>query len=221
MQIISAIVRDISIVVGVFVAIRGINAWKREYVGKRRIDLAEEVYSLFCQAKDAIAAIRSPLGFTGEGATRARSENESAEEKRIYDRAYATIERYQRYQKLFGRLFSLQYRFALQFGEKYNEPFDEIRKNVNHVLLTAHTIGDMWFRGPGPTAEPDKAREWYNVVEKEQSIIWDSGKQDDPIRPAVEKAVEAIGEACRKAVGAYQTQSRFRLPSCVRWTQKG
>ena len=49
------------------VAIYGIKSWRKEFKGKRDIELAEEVLELFYKAEDAITAIRSPLGYTSEG----------------------------------------------------------------------------------------------------------------------------------------------------------
>ena len=106
----SALLRDLSVVVAALTAIHGISAWRREYVGKRRVDLAEEVYCLFHQARDAILAIRSPWGYGGEGGSRIPDEKETEEEKRELNKAYVTIERYQRYEDLFSRLFSLDHR---------------------------------------------------------------------------------------------------------------
>lgn len=48
----------------------GISAWRREYVGKRRIELAESVLALFYEAEEAVKAIRSPFAYSGEGKSR-------------------------------------------------------------------------------------------------------------------------------------------------------
>jgi hypothetical protein len=45
----------------------GVFAWKREFVGKRRIELAEDVLAKFYEAAEAIRAIRSPFGWGEEG----------------------------------------------------------------------------------------------------------------------------------------------------------
>jgi hypothetical protein len=64
------IAQIVSVLVASLVAIRGIQAWRREFVGKRRIELAEEVLALFYQAKDAIGWIRFSLCCTTESSTR-------------------------------------------------------------------------------------------------------------------------------------------------------
>ncbi|MCA3564130.1 MAG: hypothetical protein IOC90_10145 [Methylocystis sp.] len=49
---------------------------------RRRQELAEELLSGFYEARDAMKSVRSPFGHSGEGSSRTRDENETAEEKR-------------------------------------------------------------------------------------------------------------------------------------------
>lgn len=49
------LIQGASVIIASCVAIFGINAWRKEFVDKRRIELAEEVLALFYQAKDIIA----------------------------------------------------------------------------------------------------------------------------------------------------------------------
>ncbi len=96
----SEFIRDASIVIASLTAIFGINAWRREFRGKRQIELAEETLALFYEANDAVRHIRSPVGWANEGQSRKAYPNETAEEKQRLDAAFVAIERYQRYQDL-------------------------------------------------------------------------------------------------------------------------
>ncbi len=42
----------VSLIVAAWTAVYGISAWRREFLGKKRIDLAEEVLVSFYEAKD-------------------------------------------------------------------------------------------------------------------------------------------------------------------------
>ena len=53
-----------------------LDAWRREFMGKRRMELAEEVLALFYQARDVIEQIRSPVRYLGEGQTREAAPDE-------------------------------------------------------------------------------------------------------------------------------------------------
>ncbi|TDI82488.1 MAG: hypothetical protein E2O80_02055, partial [Betaproteobacteria bacterium] len=81
-------VSSISVLIAALTFIAGVSAWKREFVGKRRIELAETVLALFYEAEDAIKQIRSPFSFDGEGSTRKHADNELEAESRILDQAY-------------------------------------------------------------------------------------------------------------------------------------
>lgn len=210
-----AIARDVSVIVASLAAFFGFNAWRREYVGKRRLDLAEEVYSLFHQARDAISTIRSPLGYSGEGSTRRRGENEAPEETQTLDLAYTTIERYKAYEELFGRLFSLQYRFAVQFGEKYSKPFNELGKVVNKLLNTAHHLAQLRLHGPGRNAAGEQFERWRKHLDEQESIIWDRGGEDDQIRLSISESIEEIGRLCQRVVDT----RGWLLLSCA-WLRK-
>ena len=90
----ATIIQAISVVVAAASVTFAVTAWRREYTGKRNIELAEEVLALFYQARDVIAYIRSPFSFSGEGTTRPAPDNETPDEKRINNQVYVVFERY-------------------------------------------------------------------------------------------------------------------------------
>lgn len=90
----AAVAQAVAVVSACWAIILGIGAWKREFIGKRQIELAELTLAKFFEIKDAIALIRNPFAATGEGETRQRSENESPNDSQLLDRAYIVVERY-------------------------------------------------------------------------------------------------------------------------------
>jgi hypothetical protein len=88
----SEFLKDLSIIVASCTAIYGIGSWRREYVGKKRAELAEEALCHFYEARDAIQHIRNPFSRGGEGSTRKADENETPEQKEAFDRAYVLPE---------------------------------------------------------------------------------------------------------------------------------
>jgi len=139
-QNISNIVVALAAVVTAGFAVRGVNAWRQEFVGRRRIELAENVLELFYEAKDAIAALRSPFGYLGEGSSREQCPSESEEEREQRDHANVTFERYNAHNHVFNRLKSLNYRFKAQVGIRESKPFEDLRKIVNNILLSAQEL---------------------------------------------------------------------------------
>ena len=140
-------ISDIAVIIASIAATYGILSWRKErdeFTGKRNIELAEEVLTLFYEAADVISSIRSPFGFGGEGSTRKASENETAEEKEIYDRAYVVIERFERHQELFSKIHAMRYRFKARFGDEAIKPFDELHAVVNEVLFSSRKLRRHW-----------------------------------------------------------------------------
>lgn len=56
-------IKDVPVVIGLWVVFYKIAAWHLEYRGRRNIELAEEKLALFYEAKDVITWIRNPMGF--------------------------------------------------------------------------------------------------------------------------------------------------------------
>jgi hypothetical protein len=120
------------------IAIRGVNAWRSEHSGKRKMEVAEE----------AIACIRSPFGFEGEGKTRKSGKNETSEEKRALDSAFVLIERYQAERESFAKIYAMRFRFIALFGVESVKPFDTLNQVVNKLLAGVHesaVFPRRWF----------------------------------------------------------------------------
>ena len=138
--------RDISLILASWTAIYGIDSWRREYRGKRKMELAEEALCLFYEARDSIRSIRSPLGYGGEGESRKVSGQETPEQKRARDNAFVVFERYRRRQELFNKLYAMRYRFMTNFGKHAADPFDIVNKVINDIFISARMLSEMWSK---------------------------------------------------------------------------
>ena len=94
--LITAIAQAVSVMFACWAIISGVDAWKREFIGKRKIELAEEVLSKFFEVKDAVAFIRSPFVTSDEGKSRKHEASESAVVSELLDRGHVVFERYQK-----------------------------------------------------------------------------------------------------------------------------
>lgn len=82
---ISGIISNISILVASVIGVYGVRSWQIETRGRRRLEIAEETLISFYQVRDAIVAIRSPMGYVGEGKSRQPEEGETPEQARARD----------------------------------------------------------------------------------------------------------------------------------------
>ncbi len=76
-------------IVAVVLAVRGLQQWRAELLGKAKYDLARTIVVLAYKFQDQLAYVRDPFTYTNESAGRVRGENETQTERGIRDEAYA------------------------------------------------------------------------------------------------------------------------------------
>jgi hypothetical protein len=182
--------------------ISGIGAWKREFIGKRQIELAEQVLARFFEIKDAIASIRSPLSYRGEGGSRTRVETESTGEAEILDRAYIAFERYDKFKTVFNEFNTLKYRFMASFGPDSEAVFFQTQTTVNLILSSAQMLGTHYWQRQGRVKMSSEEFDAHlKEMKQHQENFWDVGNENDDIRRrlgVVQSRLDAIVAPCFK-----------------------
>ena len=87
----ATIAQAIAVIAACWAIISGVGAWKREFIGKRKIELAEDTLAAFFEIKDSIHFIRNPWSSGTEGQSRKRSDRESEEEANLLDRGLSFL----------------------------------------------------------------------------------------------------------------------------------
>jgi gamma-glutamylcysteine synthetase len=82
-----------AIVLGAGVAAYGVDSWRRQLVGGKRAEIAEEALAKFYEAREIIAAARSVAGYAAEGRSRRRGANETEDLANYLDSLYVPVER--------------------------------------------------------------------------------------------------------------------------------
>lgn len=193
-----AILESIAVIAASAAAIWGITAWRREHVGRKRIDTAEEILEGFYEARDHIAHIRSPAGFVGEGGTRKPAEGETAEDKELLDRAYVPIERYRRYSDEFARLRRLRYRARAYWGDAGEAPFVSMEAVVGRLLTAADSVGYYWRR-QGGGHYPEGFDRHLEQKRSYEADIW-ARPTHDALKPLIEQMIAEAEQLCRKVI---------------------
>ncbi|WP_418117519.1 hypothetical protein [Variovorax sp. 350MFTsu5.1] len=185
-----------AVIAACWAIISGIGAWKREFIGKRQIELAELVLAKFYECRDAIADIRSPFGFGGEGNTRERGENENQEESRILDQAFVAIERYRKREIVFTEFEALKYRFMASFGSEYQPIFGKTIGAAGLILHSSRMLGNHYWKRQGrvPMTQQEFDRHLAEMRRHER-IFWDDDEAGDEIRTMLAAAEKQLGEA--------------------------
>ena len=195
-------IQAVAVILASGVAIFGINAWRKEFLGKRKIELAEEVLALFYQAKDIISFIRQRFNYTGEGSARIPEANETPTQKRIRDLGHVIFERYNPHRKLFSRIAAIRYRFMAQFGADKAAPFDELASIMDQIFCAARESADIeerLERLKGNFSIQGSFKEYEAMLEENNQILH-AGLKNDPIRPRLDKLVADIKRTCEEQI---------------------
>lgn len=200
-------IREISLLIGILIAIYSIDSWRREHTGKRRIELAEETLASFYQARDAISHIRYPGASESETADLKRGESESDNDFEARKRASIAFSRYNKYQELFSRLHSLRYQFMARIGTEEAKPFDDLRSIVNEILGSARLLARLWARDHFRTDQ-----QWENdlkYIEKYERVFREGMSEEDPINPRADRVIENIETVCKGIITGQGTLHHF------------
>ena len=203
------IAQSVSVILAACFAIHGFESWRREHIGKRRIELAEEVLALFYQIRDAIADIRSSTGFGGEGSSRVPRDGERPEDKEALDSAFVLIERYRKHSELFARVRALRYRVMAQLGVDAAAPFEVIDTLVAKLILSAHQLARMTTRSYWERINPEEEKKRHQQLMEVYKTYYSTGDEDDPISPQVESTIAAIEKTCRALIESRGTLYSF------------
>jgi len=180
--------------------ISGIGAWKREFIGKRQIELAEQVLAKFFEIKDAIAMIRSPFSNLDEGKTRKRGDYELPEVSQLLDRGYIVFERYSKKETVFADFMMLKYRFMASFGAEAEQVFVDTSAVLNSIFVSAQMLGTHYWQRQGRVSmEPDEFAQHLAEMRQHERIYWDHGSEDDEVRmklTSIQERLDALVKPC-------------------------
>jgi len=196
-------IKDISLLIGIWVAIYSIDSWRREHTGKRQIELAEETLGLFYQARDAIAYIRFPANFDGETSNIEPEEKETENEFKARINANVVFTRYNEHRELFNKIHSMRYRFMAQIGKGDAKQFEELRSILNEIFLSAQILAKLWPRDHFKTDA--QWRSYHSHVRKHEAIFWDCMNVDDEINNKLDQVIREMEYICKNIISGQGT----------------
>lgn len=199
--------KEISLLIGIWVAIYGIDSWRREHKGKRQIELAEETLALFYEARDVIAYIRNIVSYGSETENIVRGEGEPEEKYEARKQASIVFKRYNANQELFNKIHAMRYRFMAQIGKDHAEPFKELRKIVNEIFVSARMLSQLWSRRYFRT--PEQEEKHYKNIERHEANFYEGIEEEDPIIPRLNKLVSEMESTCNTIISGKGTLHAF------------
>lgn len=173
-----------------YFASKSLNVWRRQLLGKRRIEVAEEVLVATYRVQSAINWIRNSGSFGNEGGSRPRGPSEPDEMTATRDAYFIPFERMRNQDGELAQFQKVKVLAQVYFGPAAVSPFEAVIKSVNQVAIAARMLISSVEQRRGPGWERMSA-----MVERWEREIW--GADDDEITKRVEKAVAEIEELCR------------------------
>jgi hypothetical protein len=163
-------------------AVRGVDAWRSEIVGRRKAELAEDVLAQFYHARDVLIWARLP-----DRPLAPTSDDDDPDERH---RSHASpIERLTQESALFSELQASRYRFMAYFGEDAANPFEQMRAIHGEVMSSAEAL----IRDPNEEASDAERDRW------EDAIGWvDDG--DDALARRLADTIAAVEHVCRPLI---------------------
>ena len=184
-------IQAIAVVIATVFAVRGVSAWRRETLGKRRTEIAEQVIVATFRVKAALYSTRNPLSYNTEGKSRKRDEAETERQSSALDEAFIPLERLNDHLEEFSQFDLARLIFRAHFRKENTCHFDEILKIRNEIVM-ASRMRMRFARDIDRHNEPSD-----RLIEKYESIVWNHG-DDDEINQRIENAVSKIEEVCAK-----------------------
>lgn len=197
---IATIAQAVALISACWAIISGVGAWKREFIGKRKIELAEETLALFFEIKDAIAFIRNPWSSGEEGKSRNRAQHETEAESQLLDRGYIVFERYESKKDIFVRFNTLKYKFMAVFGPETEIIFNETNQTLNSIFTSANMLSrHYWQRQGRVKMEADEFQKHLDEMYKHEGIFWDRYNENDEVRnqlTEIQQKLERVTKPC-------------------------
>ena len=188
----SAVFQAVAVVVTAYFASKSLNAWRRQSLGKRRIEVAEEMLVAAYRAQSAIEWIRNPGAFGDEGSSRPRGSSEPDEMTKLRDSYFVPLERIQKQNEELAQFSKVRVLAQVYFGPSAIKPIDEVMKSLRQVALSARMLISTMEQRRGFGGEK-MARQ----TERWEGDIWGTGDEKDEIANRVKIAMGEIEELCR------------------------
>ncbi|MCK4820116.1 hypothetical protein KA005_30400 [bacterium] len=192
------LLQSIIALLGIYTALYGIDSWRREHTGKRKIELAEDSLALFYEAQDAIKYMRHETSWGNETENIEKGEKETQKQFEARKNASVVFKRYNDHQETFNKLHSMRYRYMAQIGKVEAEPFDELREIVNEIMLSARRLARLWAQDNFGTEDAENKH--FERIKKAEAIFWEGEEDDDPINPRLERVISNIENTSKKVI---------------------
>lgn len=165
-----------------YLAWKALSAWEKEYIGKKQIDLAQELVSDVCNFRDLIKHARDPFFLTVEQEKilkdledqKQRYPNIKINEHKIY--YLAAIYRIADRGNELNNFFELRNKAQLYWGDGLSERFTNLKRIITRLEISAKDLYEF-----------DNLAQ--DEIKKLENSIWDINRVNDEINVELDQIV--------------------------------
>lgn len=179
--------------VGVYVAVGGLNAWRRETTGKRDIELCQTVIEKFYEAEHKISILRSPMSYINEGNTRQPKNGETEEEKERRNFHFVPLARFNEQYDFWAEFLGYRFRMRALFGDNAVTPFTSVDSVLRGFRAAAITRSQALYNDPNGLN--------LETLRSMEKVIWEH-PPDDEISRQIKQAITDMEAICIPIVRA-------------------
>lgn len=198
------ILSNLAILITAITAFYGINSWRREMIGKRKYELAEEVLSNAYEIQVNMQFIRKTIRSPEEGKTYIYKEELQAKGNHFSKIGYIVKERYNLTKEPFISLEKLAFRFKALFGHSNTVPIFEILQIRNEVIEAAeqYVKYNLWLieMEEGGSKDIRQMEAYRNYLQDYKALLWEREDQEDFIEIRLNSAVNALKSVCESII---------------------
>jgi len=133
------IILGVAAIVGVVVAVKGLNIWRRQLKGTNEYQIALKVLKGIFSLRDAISGARERLILSVETGDRPRSERENQDETQVMNVAHAYHKRLQFVRSAYSELLLAELEALALWGQAVGKTLEPVYNAVNHLFATYST----------------------------------------------------------------------------------
>lgn len=186
---------------GIYVAVGGLNAWKREMTGKRDIELCQKVIEMFYEAEHRMNILRSPMSYSHEGAERSKAENETEQETERRNNLFVPLARINSQSEFWSEFFSYRFRMRALFGDEASDAFGPADDAYRSFRAAASVRYQALFGNErGLSADSQTSFE---------KSIWAGTSKPDAIADQMKAAITAMEAICVPIVRSTRPSGRL------------
>ena len=161
-KIAGTVIQVIAVVVTAFFASKSLNAWRQQEVGKRKIEIAEEILVAAYKARANLHMVRDRVQWAGEGDSRPKQEGESESDAEWRRTAFVTLERSRRLTDDFAHFEKTKVLAQVHFADELVNALEAMIRAQNEVTFAARLMA--WTSTGGRELGPELVRHYQATI---------------------------------------------------------